>query len=213
VSAARTARQAGLATCHACHLLSRLPARGHAEGVACPRCGAALHSRKVDSVGRTWALLIASVVCFIPANLFPMTVVHAVGQTQGDTILSGVIYFVQSGMWPIALVIFVASVFVPLMKMVILTLLLVTVRRRSRWRPLDRTRLYRLIEVVGRWSMVDVYVVTLLVALIKLGAVASMDAGPAAPFFAAVVVLTMLAAESFDPRLIWDYMEDTDGEP
>jgi paraquat-inducible protein A len=164
-------------------------------------------------VRRTWALLLASAICFIPANLFPMTVVHAVGQTQGDTILSGVIYFVQTGMWPIALVIFVASVFVPLMKMTILCLLLVTVQRRSRWRPLDRTRLYRLVELVGRWSMVDVYVVTLLVAMLKLGVVVSMDAGPAAPFFAAVVVLSMLAAENFDPRLIWDYMEEPDGEP
>jgi paraquat-inducible protein A len=122
--------------------------------------------------------------------------------------MSGVIYFVKTGMWPIALVIFVASVFVPLMKLSVLTYLLISVKRRSHWRPRDRTRLYRMTEVVGRWSMVDIYVVTILVALVKLGALASIDAGPGAIYFGAVVVITMFAAESFDPRLIWDVMEE-----
>jgi paraquat-inducible protein A len=207
-----TARRAGLVACHVCHLLCRVPRSGPRQHPICPRCAAVLHRRKVNSVSRSWALLIAAAICYIPANLFPMTVVYALGQTQSDTILSGVIYFLQTGMWPIALVIFVASIFVPMMKLAILCFLLISVQRRSRWRPLDRTRLYRLIEVVGRWSMVDVYVVTLLVALIKLGALASIEAGPAAPFFAAVVVLTILAAESFDPRLIWDPLEDSHAE-
>ena len=189
-----------------------MPHQGPRQHAVCPRCGAALQRRKVDSINRCWALLIGAAICYIPANLLPMTVVYALGQTQADTIMSGVIYFVQTGMWPIALVIFVASVFVPLMKLTILCFLLISVQRRSRWRPLDRTRLYRLTELVGRWSMVDVYVVTLLVALIKLGALASIEAGPAAPFFAAVVVLTILAAESFDPRLIWDHPEDSHAE-
>jgi paraquat-inducible protein A len=207
-----TARRAGLVTCHVCHLLCRMASPGPRQHALCPRCGSALHRRKVNSVSRSWALMVAAAICYIPANLFPMTVVHALGQTQADTIMSGVIYFLQTGMWPIALVIFVASVFVPLMKLTILCFLLISVQRRSRWRPLDRTRLYRLTEVVGRWSMVDVFVVTLLVALIKLGALASIEAGPAAPFFAAVVVLTILAAESFDPRLIWDHLEDSHAE-
>lgn len=145
---------------------------------------------------------------YIPANLLPMTVTTAVGAVQTDTIMSGVIYFIHSGSWEIAAVIFIASIFVPLVKLAILVFLLVSVQRRSKWRPRDRTVLYRITELVGRWSMVDVYVVTILVALVKLGAVASIEAGPAAVYFASVVVLTMLAAESFDPRIIWDAIED-----
>jgi paraquat-inducible protein A len=139
--------------------------------------------------------------------VLPITVVTSLGKTQPDTIMSGVIYFVQTGMWPIALVIFIASVFVPLVKLFLLTFLLISVQRKWKWRPKDRTRLYRITEVVGRWSMVDIFVVTILVALVKLGGLATIDAGPAANYFAAVVVTTMFAAMSFDPRLIWDVME------
>jgi paraquat-inducible protein A len=145
---------------------------------------------------------------YIPANLLPMTITSALGSAQADTIISGVIYFIHSGSWEIAVVIFIASIFVPMAKLVILVFLLLSVQLRWRWRPRDRTVLYRLTELVGRWSMVDVYVVTILVALVKLGAVASIEAGPAAVFFATVVVLTMLAAESFDPRIIWDVIEE-----
>ena len=137
-----------------------------------------------------------------------LPVTTAIGTRQADTILSGVIYFMQTGSWEIAAVIFIASVFVPLAKLIILVLLLVSVRFRWCWRPRDRTVLYRLTELVGRWSMVDIYVVTILVALVRLGAVATIEAGPAAVYFAAVVVLTMFAAESFDPRLIWDALEE-----
>jgi len=169
-----------------------------------------LHRRKPNSVSRTWALVIAAFVFYLPANLLPMTHTTSLGHVQSDTIMSGVIYFVQSGSWPVALVIFVASVFVPLLKLLILTLLLISVQRRSNWRPVDRTRLYRLTEAVGRWSMVDVYVVTILVALVNLGALANITPGPAAIYFAAVVVITMFAAMAFDPRLIWDVMENPD---
>jgi paraquat-inducible protein A len=166
-----------------------------------------LHQRKTNSLTRTWALTIAAFIFYIPANVLPITVVTSLGKTQADTIMSGVIYFVQTGMWPIALVIFVASVAVPLLKLFVLTFLLISVQRKSRWRPEDRTRLYRIAEAVGRWSMVDIFVVTILVALVKLGGLATIDAGPAATYFAAVVVTTMFAAMSFDPRLIWDVME------
>ncbi len=202
-----SAKSLGLLQCHDCHLLIRsedIPAN-HAH---CPRCGAPLHFRKPDSIARTWALLLAASIMYIPANLLPMTVTTAVGAVQTDTIMSGVIYFIHSGSWEIAAVIFIASIFVPLVKLAILVFLLVSVQRRSKWRPRDRTVLYRITELVGRWSMVDVYVVTILVALVKLGAVASIEAGPAAVYFASVVVLTMLAAESFDPRIIWDVIED-----
>jgi len=203
-----TARQLGLLNCHDCHLLVEAPqGEGHEHG-CCPRCGAALHLRKPNSLARTWALVCAATILYIPANVLPMTVTSALGTTQADTIMSGVIYFIHSGSWEIAAVIFIASIFVPLAKLLILVTLLTTVQFRSTWRPKDRTALYRLTEMVGRWSMLDVYVVTILVALVKLGAVATIEAGPAAVYFAAVVVITMIAAESFDPRLIWDALEE-----
>jgi paraquat-inducible protein A len=203
-----TARKAGLIACSVCHLLSpATPPERTAKPAKCPRCGATLRSRKPDSIARTWALVMAACIFYIPANILPMTVVTSLGQAQSDTILSGVIYFVQSGSWPIALVIFIASVFVPLLKLLILSYLLISVQRRSPSRPKDRTRLYLITEAVGRWSMLDIFVVTILVALVNLGALATIQAGPAALFFAAVVVITMLAAMSFDPRLIWDAKE------
>ncbi len=202
-----TAKRASLFSCHSCHLLSRPPrARGKFN---CPRCGARLHRRKPNSIMRTWALVIAAYVFYIPANVLPVMTTTSLGSVQSDTIMSGVIYFVLTGMWPLALIIFVASVFVPLMKLLILTLLLITVQRRSRWRQKDRTRLYRIIETIGRWSMVDIYAITVLVALVHMGALASITAGPGAVFFAAVVVITIFAAMSFDPRLIWDTEELT----
>jgi len=206
--ATATARQLGLLNCHDCHLLSEAPSGATHEHLTCPRCGAPLHERKPNSLARTWALVCAATILYIPANVLPMTITSALGTTQADTIMSGVIYFIHSGSWEIAAVIFIASVFVPLAKLLILVTLLITVQFRSTWRPKDRTALYRLTEMVGRWSMLDVYVVTILVALVKLGAVATIEAGPAAVYFAAVVVITMIAAESFDPRLIWDALEE-----
>ena len=173
----------------------------------CPRCGTVLHQRKPRSLSRTWALVIAAFIFYIPANVLPITKVISLGHAQSDTIMSGVIYFILTGMWPIALIIFTASIFVPLAKLIILTFLLISVDRKWQWRPRDRTRLYRITEAIGRWSMTDVYVVTILVALVRLGALANVDAEPGAIFFAAVVVTTMFAAMSFDPRLIWDAME------
>jgi paraquat-inducible protein A len=201
-----TARTLGLIACHDCRLLiEAMQVQAHPH---CPRCGAHLHPRKPNSLTRTWALVWAAIIFIIPANVLPMTITSTLGAKQADTIISGVIYFMQSGSWEIAAVIFIASVFVPFCKLVILIFLLLSVQFRSRWRPKDRTTLYRLTELVGRWSMVDIYVVTILVALVKLGAIVSIEAGPAAVYFAAVVVTTMFAAESFDPRLIWDVIEE-----
>ncbi|WP_319585334.1 paraquat-inducible protein A [uncultured Desulfobulbus sp.] len=203
---ATTAYQLGLVNCHDCHLLVEIP-HAHAA-LLCPRCGAHLHLRKPNSLARTWALVCAAIILYIPANVLPMTITSALGSKQADTIISGVIYFMQNGSWEIAMVIFIASVFVPFVKLCILIFLVLSVRFRSTWRPKDRTALYRLTELVGRWSMVDIYVVTILVALVKLGAIATIEAGPAAVYFASVVVITMFAAESFDPRLIWDVIEE-----
>ena len=200
-----TARNTGLISCHSCHLLcqrARQPSQ-----MLCPRCGARLHDRKPNSIARTWALVLAAFIFYIPANVLPITTVISLGKAQSDTIMSGVIYFIHTGMWPIALVIFLASVFIPLLKLLILMFLLVSVQRKSSWRPQERTRLYRITEIIGRWSMVDIFVVTILVALVHLGGLATIHAGPGAIFFGAVVVTTIFAAMSFDPRLIWDTEE------
>ena len=202
-----SALELSLAGCHNCEQVSRIPAGVRDAVMRCPRCGTAIHPRKPDSIARTWALLIAAYVFYVPAMVFPITKITTLGHVQADTIMSGVIYFLNSGEWPVGLVIFVASVFVPVLKLFILTYLVISLQRRSQWRPRDRTRLYRVTELVGRWSMVDIYVVTLLVTLVKVGAVANIDAGPAALYFAAVVVITIFAANSFDPRLIWDSLE------
>jgi paraquat-inducible protein A len=205
-----TARNASQISCHSCHLLCRINFSKIGNSLVCPRCGSTLHQRKPNSLKRTWALVLAAIIFYIPANLLPVTVVTSFGKDQADTIMSGVIYFISSGMWPIALVIFVASILVPVLKLSILTFLLISVQRKSAWRPKDRTRLYRLTEAVGRWSMVDIYVVTILVALVNLGNLATIKAGAGAGFFAAVVVITIFAAMSFDPRLIWDAKETLD---
>jgi len=205
-----TARNASQISCHSCHLLCRINFSKIGKSLVCPRCGSTLHQRKPNSLKRTWALVLAAIIFYIPANLLPVTVVISFGKAQADTIMSGVIYFIATGMWPIALVIFVASILIPMLKLIILTFLLITVQRKSGWRPKDRTRLYRITEAVGRWSMVDIYVVTILVALVNLGNLATIKAGPGAGFFAAVVVITMFAAMSFDPRLIWDAKETLD---
>ena len=200
-----TALAAACTPCHACGLLCRLAAHA-GPPAACPRCGAPVHARKPRSLERTWAFLLAAIVCYLPANLLPIMKITSLGRAQADTVLSGVIYLLTHGMWPLAVVVFTASVFVPILKITILVGLLVSVQRGAAWRPVERTRLYRITETIGRWSMVDVFVVTILVALVHLGNLASVEAQPGAVFFGAVVVLTMLAAESFDPRLIWDRM-------
>ena len=198
-------------SCHVCELVIPVTsAPRHLDEPHCPRCGDPLHWRKPESMQRTLALLIAAVVCYVPANTLPIMRVTSLGQTQSDTIMSGAIFLLDHGMWPLALVVFVASVFVPLLKLLILIFLLISVQARSTWRPRDRTRLYRITEVVGRWSMVDIYVVTILVALVRLGNLATIEAQSGAIFFAAVVILTMFAAMSFDPRLIWDRLEQED---
>ena len=203
-----SARQLGLVSCHDCHLLSRIPqAPGHGTAL-CPRCGSELHQRKTNSIARTWALVLAAMVFYIPANVLPMTITSAIGTVSADTIMSGVIYFMQHGSWEIALIIFTASVFVPFLKFIILIYLLLSVQFKWVKQPKNLTRLYRFTEAIGRWSMLDIFVVTILVALVKLGFLANIEAGPAALYFALVVVTTMIAAESFDPRLIWDVVEE-----
>jgi len=200
-----TAARLGYLTCHACGLLHR--ASGHAHGLFCTRCGAALHTRKPNSVARAWALLIAAYVLIVPANVLPVMVSGSLFGAESDTIMSGVAFLWSDGSWLLAAILFIASIAVPFAKLGAMTFLLVSVQRRSTLAPEQRTRLYRVLEFVGRWSMIDIYVAAILTALVQFGGLMSIQAGPGAIAFGAVVVLTMFAAESFDPRLIWDPVE------
>lgn len=185
--------------CHTCGRAS------HAEpGEPCLRCDAPLHPRKPGSIARSWAFLIAAAAFYIPANLYPVLTLIRFGQGHPSTILHGVVELIEYKMWPLALLVFVASVLVPLLKLVSLAFLLITTQRRATWRLRDRTRLYRVVDVVGRWSMIDIFMLAVLVALVRMGILASVYPGLGAVCFGACVVLTMLAAFSFDPRLMWD---------
>lgn len=203
--------QTRLTDCHTCHLAIQIPANEDIDA-HCPRCEAPLHRRKPHSIQRTWALVIAAAICYIPANLLPVMETTSLGTTQGDTIASGAMYLLHHGDWPLTVVIVIASIIVPLAKIGSLIVLLVTVQKKSTWRPVYRTRLYRMVEIVGKWSMTDIYVVTVLVALVQMGNLATITAGWGALFFGAVVVLTIFAAMSFDPRLIWDNLEHRERE-
>ena len=192
-----TAAARGLALCHACSNVA--PQELH----HCPRCRARLHLRKPNSLARTWALIISATLLYFPANLLPvLDVESSVKGTQKSTIISGVIQFWGDGDYPVAIIIFTASVLIPILKVIALVWLCLAAQRGSR--PVGTTRLYRVTEFIGRWSMVDVFVVAILVGVVQLGAVMTIRPGAGALAFAGVVILTMLAAMSFDPRLIWD---------
>jgi paraquat-inducible protein A len=186
--------------CESCGLTS---AAG-AHGSPCVRCGAARHPRKPDSISRAWALTLTAMILYIPANQFPIMTVISFGSGESDTILSGVKHLFQAGMWPLALLVFFASVAVPVLKVADIALLLATTQRRARWRLRDRTVLYRVVESVGRWSMIDIFMLSILAGLVQLGSIATIEPGVGAISFAGVVVVTMFAASSFDPRLMWD---------
>ncbi len=203
---ASSAAEAGVLGCECCGLVSADAAPAHRAAVRlrCPRCGYALHRRKPASVQRTWAWLAAALLLYVPANLLPIVTTAQVFQRESHTIAGGIAELWATEAWGLATIVFVASIVVPLLKIGVLALLAWSVRGAPRWRRLDRARLYRLVEAVGHWSMLDVYVVVLLAGMLRFGGFASVQPEPGLLAFAAVVVLTMLAARSFDPRLIWD---------
>lgn len=170
----------------------------------CTRCRSSVHMRKPHSLQRAWALLIAAAVLYVPANVFPVMSLEISGKGDPHTIIGGVIELFQVGSYGSGAVVLFASITVPIAKIIGMAFLLISVQRRSTWRPRQRTVLYRVIETAGRWSMIDMFMVSILVALVKLGVLATVEPGAGAPFFCGVVILTMLAAASFDPRLIWD---------
>jgi len=197
-----TAMQHGLHRCEICGLLSR-PEPGDEEGT-CPRCGESLEFRKRGSVQRAWAFLVAAAICYIPANVLPVLTTTTAAGASSDTILQGVVLLWSPTGWPLSLIVLVASIMIPSAKIVALGYLLITVQRGSVKSNGQRIRLYRTVEFIGRWSMVDVFVDTFTAALVQLQPLMSVEPARGLVFFAAVVVLTMLAVESFDPRLIWD---------
>ncbi|TCM66589.1 paraquat-inducible protein A [Acinetobacter calcoaceticus] len=202
------AQDLNLVFCHSCGRLNPKVQANEKQKPRCTRCHSALHLRKPKSLDRTMALAIAATILYIPANVLPMTVTDSILGRQQDTIMSGVIFFWQSGDYLVSSVIFIASIFIPMLKLLILFFLLIAVHLQSsqRWQflPEHCAMLYRVVEFVGRWSMIDVFVVALLTALIQIQSLATILAGPGAVAFGAVVVLTMFASLSFDPRIIWD---------
>jgi paraquat-inducible protein A len=205
-----TAKALRMARCEDCQLVARLPALVAGQLATCPRCGAVLHQRKPASIARSWAWLITAFVLFIPANMLPIMTAVYFGDGEPDTILSGVLSLARSGQIPIAVLIFVASILVPFFKMVGIALLLVVVQFRWHLSLRQCTWLYRFVDLIGRWSMLDLFMISILVTLVDMGAWASVEAGPGATAFATVVVVTMFAAHAFDPRLLWDLRTSID---
>jgi paraquat-inducible protein A len=199
---------AGILICIECHELNRQ--EPDSDEQVCTRCGALVHARRPNSVMRTWALLITAAILYIPANVLPIMTVSSLGQGDPSTIMSGVIQLVQHGMFPIAAVVFVASILVPTFKLVGIGLLLFSVQRHQPLSARQRIIMYRFIEFIGRWSMLDIFVIAILVAVVNFGRLANIEANLGAVAFSSVVILTMLAAVTFDPRLIWDNTESDD---
>ncbi|HEX9391104.1 MAG TPA: paraquat-inducible protein A [Usitatibacteraceae bacterium] len=199
-----TAADFGLGSCHVCGYLSRAERPGPGIAWPCPRCGANVRLRRFKSIGQTGALLLAAAICYLPANIMPVLITTTAEGTEADTILGGVARLYASGSWILSLVVLIASVMIPIGKMAVLAYLLIVVTQGA---PTDRRqcmRLFRIVEFIGRWSMLDVFVDAFIVALVQLGPLMSVAPGPGVPFFAATAVLTMSAAIVFDPRLLWD---------
>ncbi|MFO1104857.1 MAG: paraquat-inducible protein A [Amaricoccus sp.] len=195
---ALTARAAGLVGCLTC---GKVSAGGTPR---CPRCGSPLASRRPRSLQKVWALWLVGLICYIPANLLPMLITDAVGKVYASTIVGGAVELAQAGEWPVALIILLASVAIPISKFIAIAYLALSVERHSHLSPHARIHLYDFVEFIGRWSMIDVFVVAILSALVQLGFLAAIHPGLAALFFAMSVVFTMLSAQAMDPRLIWD---------
>lgn len=201
----------GLIACQVCGLVCRnvpddpaLDGDGVADEMACPRCGSALLRRKRDSVARTWALLIAAFIMYIPANVLPIMRTASLNDIDDNTIISGVVELWRAGSPYLAVIVFTASIMVPMLKFLALGILLVRGNRGNHWARTQRTKLYRVVELIGYWSMLDVFVVALLTALVRFDVLSRVEPLPGVIFFGLTVVLTMLASMSFDPRLIWD---------
>lgn len=194
----RSARDLGLVACSRCAKV------WPADTSECGRCGHRLQSRDTGALQRVWAWWIVGMICYIPANVYPMLATRTLVSNQENTIIGGALDLAHHGSYGIALIIIVASVVIPIGKFMAVAALALGVRQGSRLSPLRRQQLYEVVEYIGRWSMIDVFVVAILSSLVQLGALASISPGKASLFFALSVVFTMLSAQSFDSRMIWD---------
>lgn len=195
-----TAKQLGLALCPKCHKLNSLTV----DSQYCSRCHGKFYQRKRNSLQYTLAWNLAALLAFLPANLYPIMIVYQLGIGDESTILSGIGDFIDYGLYPIAIIIFTASIIVPLIKIIGLFVLVYKVHTGIRLKPDKHSKIYHILELLGPWSMLDVFVVALMVAVVELGFVTSVAAGPALNYFTLTVIFTMFAANSFDPRLLWD---------
>ncbi len=185
--------------CHCCGLVN-----GRAEGERCRRCRTVLLARKPNGISRGWAYVAAAVCLYIPANIYPVMLITELGKTQAYTIMGGIVELADYGLWPLAALVFLASITIPLMKLLTLSYMLVQTQRGSPDHLEGRTIAFRVIDFIGRWSMIDVFMISILVALVQFGQFSNIQADTGAPCFAAVVVLTIFAVDSFDPRVMWD---------
>jgi paraquat-inducible protein A len=200
----KSAAECGLVACPACGTITRANLQAHAVPPRCQLCFARLHSRKPMSLQRSWAWLIAGIIAYIPANLYPIMFTTVFGDSQPNTIIGGIIVLLELESYPVALVVFLASVVVPVLKFVAVAYLLISIQKKFAHSRYERTRLFRLTEFIGRWSMIDVFVVAILAALVQIRSVAQIEPGLGAMAFGAAVIFTMLSALALDPRLIWD---------
>jgi paraquat-inducible protein A len=201
MSPPQTGRSLGLLLCLQCRATVRALQVRHPR---CPRCHAHLFQRKPHSLALTAALLLCATILYVPANLLPVMYTDTIFDEEQDTIMSGVLVLLQSGSWPIAVLVFIASIVVPLLKIIALSVVLFSAWRRSPRYRTQQSELFRMVEFIGRWSMLDVYAISLLVTLVQIRSLASVAVGWGALAFGAVVVLTLFAARTFDERLLWD---------
>ncbi len=194
--------------CHDCGKLIHHGSIAKEQDAICPRCLAKIHFRKPNSISRTWAFVIAALVLFFPANILPIMEVDFLGTVERSTILDGILYFFEHGSYGIGLIILTASILVPLFKMIGLILILLSLHYRWQNWLRHKTVMFRFICFIGRWSMLDIFVIALLCVLVRFGSLSSITAAPAVTYFAGVVVLTMLAANTFDSRLLWDPVDE-----
>jgi len=199
----RTVTEANYTLCHECSYMVK-SVKLIEKHAMCPRCGTKLEFRLQNSMMRTWALLITAMIFFIPANIYPIMVVDALTGTVASTIMQGVVLFISAKEYFVALVIFVASIIVPAIKLVGMSIILYSIHKKTDYYYTHRSLMFRFIQFIGRWSMLDIFVVAIMVTLVNFGIVSTIHAGPGATSFGIVVILTMYAAVSFDPRLIWD---------
>ena len=204
----KTAAECGLIACPACGSITRLTVDHFKDPPKCQLCFARLHSRKPMSIQRSWAWLTAGVLAYVPANIYPIMYSIVLGDSEPNTIVGGFLVLWKMKSYPVAVVVFIASIVVPVLKFIAISYLLISIQKRIGHSRYERTRLFRLTEFIGRWSMIDVFVVAILAALVQIGSVAQIEPGVGATAFGATVIFTMLSALALDSRLLWDKESD-----